>query len=181
MPSTDSRSGGGNGEGTGAASLEENPGRMVHGKEAPAKETPDSAASATADEKGRAGPWEPGSCRLWPNPASEAHPQRKCAYREASWSPGQGLGTSPGWAPPCMSPLTAAIKLACPGLSLPTRLRSPKAECVHPSLCAQRPAEQLLRGGLQPQEAVRALSLGGIKKAKEVFLPWRNLWPLFPP
>lgn len=48
MPSADSRSGGG--EGTGAASLEENPGRMVHGIRTPAKE-----ASAPADEKGRAG------------------------------------------------------------------------------------------------------------------------------
>lgn len=59
------------------------------------RDLPDTAASVTAEEKGQAGPWAPGSHCLWADPASGAQPHRRCAGRKPSLTPGQGLQMPP--------------------------------------------------------------------------------------
>ena len=75
------------------------PGWMVHGRKLPPRRPTRCRTSATAEEKGREGPWGPGSRCLRADPASGAHPQRRCTCRGASWSPSRGCGGLP-WPPP---------------------------------------------------------------------------------
>lgn len=170
MSGADSRSGGGDGKGTGAASLAENLGHVVHGRKAPAKELQTPLLQPLLKRRVRQAPGGPGShaCGLTP-------PQEP-THRE-----GVPAGKPPGllgrWCrhrPWALTALIAAVEpsVVCPGLSAPNRLCSPRAEHIHPFLCS---------GALQPQDRVRSPSLGGIKEAKEGFLHWRNLQPPFPP
>lgn len=89
MSGADSRSGGGDGKGTGAASLAENLGHVVHRRNAPAKgtlQTPLLQPLLKRRVRQAPGARLP---RLWADPTSGAHPQRRCACRKASWTPRQ--------------------------------------------------------------------------------------------
>lgn len=141
MPSADSRSGGGSGKETGAASLEGNRGGWSMGRKLQPRRLTRRCISATAEKKGREGPGGPGSHCLQADPASGACPQRRCTCRGASWSPRQGV-----WRPPLGPYRTLGVPLTtvwfCPSFLPPTQAVLSKGS-THPTFSEAHLEQQL--------------------------------------